>query len=207
MVHFLQTLSPNTFSFSILATLKMASSALFQPIRVGRMSLEHRVVLSPMTRLRANKHHVHGDLALEFYTQRASTPGTLLITEATAIHPHAAGLPHIPYIYTDEQINAWRRVRSWFLRRFFEHRLLTYVVRYRLRMPFTRRVHSFTLNSGLSVHPPHLKFSKPRAQVRASSQSVHRLSKPLVPASCLENLPSRRSRTTSSGSRGQQRSP
>jgi len=89
-----------------------AASKLFQPIRVGRMNLKHRIVLSPMTRFRANKDHVHGDLALEFYTQRASTPGTLLITEATAIHPHAAGMPNIPFIYTDEQINAWKRVRS-----------------------------------------------------------------------------------------------
>ena len=93
----------------------MSTSKLFQPIRVGRMDLQHRVVLSPMTRLRADKHHVHGDLALEYYTQRASAPGTLLITEATAIHPHAGGLAHIPFIYTDEQINAWKRVRSSFL--------------------------------------------------------------------------------------------
>ena len=91
------------------------TSKLFQPIRVGRMDLKHRIVLSPLTRLRANKDHVHGDLGLEYYTQRASTPGTLLMTEATAIHPHAAGLPHIPYIYTDEQINAWRRVCSCFI--------------------------------------------------------------------------------------------
>ena len=94
----------------------MSSSKLFQPIRVGRMDLKHRVVLSPLTRLRANKDHVHGDLAVEYYTQRASTPGTLLFTEATAIHPHAGGLANIPHIYTDEQIKAWRRVRSPFLR-------------------------------------------------------------------------------------------
>ena len=87
-------------------------SKLFQPIRVGRMDLSHRVVLSPLTRLRANKDHVHGDLGLEYYTQRASIPGTLLITEGTVIHPHAGGQSHVPFVYTDEQINAWRRVRS-----------------------------------------------------------------------------------------------
>ena len=94
----------------------MSSSKLFQPIRVGRMDLKHRIVLSPLTRLRANKGHVHGDLALEYYTQRASTPGTLLMTEATAIHPHAGGLANIPHIYTDEQIKGWKRVRSSFFR-------------------------------------------------------------------------------------------
>jgi len=102
----------------------MSMSKLFQPIRVGRMDLKHRIVLSPMTRLRANKDHVHGDLALEYYTQRASVPGTLLVTEATAIHPHAGGLPHIPFIYTDEQINEWKRVRYYFLRWTFEPFLL-----------------------------------------------------------------------------------
>ena len=86
-------------------------SKLFQPIRVGRMDLQHRIVLSPMTRCRANKDHVHGDLAHEYYTQRASTPGTLLVTEGTIIHPHAGGLPNIPFIYTDEQVDAWKRVR------------------------------------------------------------------------------------------------
>jgi len=111
--------TPPTFEMSVM-------SKLFQPIRVGRMDLQHRVVLCPLTRLRANKDHVHGDLALEYYTQRASTPGTLLITEATAIHPHAAGLSHIPFIYTDEQITAWRRVRSHVLWRFFGSRSLTY---------------------------------------------------------------------------------
>ena len=90
------------------------------------MDLKHRVVLSPMTRCRANKDHVHGDLALEYYTQRASTPGTLLITEATAIHPHAGGIPHIPHIYTDEQIKAWKRVPFSFLRWFLGRCLLNY---------------------------------------------------------------------------------
>ena len=89
---------------------QMAIPKLFQPTRVGRMNLQHRVVLSPMTRLRANEDHVHGDLAVEYYTQRASVPGTLLVTEATAIHPRAGGLPNIPHIYTDEQISAWKRV-------------------------------------------------------------------------------------------------
>ena len=90
----------------------MSEPRLFQPIRVGRMNLQHRVVLSPMTRLRATKDHVHGDLALEYYTQRASTPGTLLITEAAPVHPRAGGLPSMPFIFTDEQINGWKPVRS-----------------------------------------------------------------------------------------------
>ncbi len=65
----------------------MAASVpkLLSPIRVGNLDLAHRVVLAPLTRLRANAAHVHGDLAVTYYGQRASKPGSLLITEATFI--------------------------------------------------------------------------------------------------------------------------
>ncbi|EIW62644.1 NADH:flavin oxidoreductase/NADH oxidase [Trametes versicolor FP-101664 SS1] len=84
--------------------------ALFQPIQVGDIKLGHRVVLSPLTRIRANGEHVHGDLALEYYKQRASVPGTLLITEATYISPQAGGMANVPGIYNDAQIAAWKKI-------------------------------------------------------------------------------------------------
>ncbi|CCL99889.1 uncharacterized protein FIBRA_01914 [Fibroporia radiculosa] len=83
---------------------------LFQPLRVGNFTLSHRVVLAPLTRTRANKDHVHGDLAVEYYSQRASVPGTLLITEATFIAAKAGGFPHVPGIWNDEQVIAWKKV-------------------------------------------------------------------------------------------------
>jgi len=83
---------------------------LFQPIKVGRMNLQHRVVMAPLTRFRADSNHVHTDLAVEYYRQRASTPGTLLITEATFITPRAGGYTHVPGIYSKEQIAAWKRI-------------------------------------------------------------------------------------------------
>ncbi|EIW60267.1 FMN-linked oxidoreductase [Trametes versicolor FP-101664 SS1] len=91
----------------------MASSSLFQPSKVGDITLGHRVVLAPLTRCRANSAHVHGDLAVEYYAQRASVPGTLLIAEGTFIAPHAGGLhlgPNVPGIWNEEQIAAWKRV-------------------------------------------------------------------------------------------------
>ena len=87
-----------------------ASSALFQPVLVGEVRLRHRVVLAPCGRLRANKYHVQGDIAVEYYRQRASVPGTLLIAEASIIAPQAGGLPHVPGIYSEDQIAAWRKV-------------------------------------------------------------------------------------------------
>ncbi|KAL7283668.1 hypothetical protein ACG7TL_003104 [Trametes sanguinea] len=86
---------------------------LFQPVTVGDMQLAHRVVMAPLTRCRANSRHVHGDLAVEYYAQRASVPGTLLITEATYIAPQTVGHPlgpTIPGIWSDEQISAWKKV-------------------------------------------------------------------------------------------------
>ncbi len=85
--------------------------ALFQPIRVGNITLGHRVVFAPLTRLRANKHGVHADMGVEYYTQRASVPGTLLISEATYVGSSAQGRsPNAPGIYTEDQIASWKRV-------------------------------------------------------------------------------------------------
>jgi NADPH2 dehydrogenase len=89
-------------------------SKLFQPISVGTANLQHRVVLAPMTRCRADAQHVHGELAPEYYSQRTSTPGTLAITEATFIAACAGGYNNIPGIWTDEQIAAWKKVRTYY---------------------------------------------------------------------------------------------
>lgn len=91
----------------------MASTVpkLFQPLRVGTANLQHRVVLAPMTRNRADAQHVHGALALEYYKQRTSVPGTLAITEATFIAARAGGYPNVPGIWSDDQIAAWKLVR------------------------------------------------------------------------------------------------
>ncbi|KAI0651098.1 NADH:flavin oxidoreductase/NADH oxidase [Trametes meyenii] len=83
---------------------------LFQPAQVGNLTLGHRVVLAPLTRCRANRGGVHSAMGTEYYSQRASYPGTLLITEATCIAPFARGRIHGPGVYTDEQIAAWKPI-------------------------------------------------------------------------------------------------
>ncbi|KAI0255565.1 FMN-linked oxidoreductase [Lactifluus subvellereus] len=90
----------------------MASAVpkLFQPIRVGTADLQHRIVMAPMTRLRANEQHVHGELGLEFYRQRTSVPGTLAITEATFIAARAGGYTNAPGIWSDEQVAGWKPI-------------------------------------------------------------------------------------------------
>ncbi|RDB16613.1 putative inactive dehydrogenase EasA [Hypsizygus marmoreus] len=88
----------------------MGVSKLFQPIRVGDMLLQHRVVMAPLTRFRADSQHVPLPHVVEYYTQRASVPGTLLISEATYIAQQAGGYPNAPGIWSDAQISAWKKI-------------------------------------------------------------------------------------------------
>lgn len=74
------------------------------------MHLDHRICMAPLTRFRADDKHVQLPIAVEYYGQRASVPGTLLISEATFISPRAAGYNNVPGIWNDEQIAAWKKV-------------------------------------------------------------------------------------------------
>jgi N-ethylmaleimide reductase len=82
------------------------SAKLFDPIRVGAIALRNRIVMAPMTRMRANRDGVPTSLMAEYYAQRA-TAG-LIVTEGTAISQQAQGFPRAPGIYSVEQTNGWR---------------------------------------------------------------------------------------------------
>ena len=86
------------------------ATTLSTPLRIGRMALNHRIVMAPLTRFRADDTHTHTDLAVQYYSQRSAVPGSLLITEATFISPRAGHFPNVPGIYTPDQIAAWKRV-------------------------------------------------------------------------------------------------
>jgi NADPH2 dehydrogenase len=87
----------------------MSKSALFAPMKLGKHELKHRVVLSPLTRFRADENAAPTELQKEYYGQRA-TPGGLLITEATFITRYAGAYPRAPGIYTKDQIAGWKKV-------------------------------------------------------------------------------------------------
>jgi NADPH2 dehydrogenase len=88
----------------------MATSKLFQPTQLGDIQLKHRIVMAPLTRFRADKHHVPLPLVREYYAQRATVEGTLVISEATFIAPRAGGFNNVPGIWSDAQIAAWKQV-------------------------------------------------------------------------------------------------
>src|ERR1700686_1814119 len=81
---------------------------LFDPIRIGNIELDNRIIMAPMTRSRANDEGIQPPFAVEYYGQRASAG--LIITEATNISPMAKGYVRTPGIYGDEQIQSWRPV-------------------------------------------------------------------------------------------------
>ena len=83
---------------------------LSDPIKIGPSQLAHRMVMAPLTRVRADDNHVHLPIAKEYYGQRASVPGTLIITEATFISPSASGMPNAPGIWNADQVAAWKGV-------------------------------------------------------------------------------------------------
>lgn len=86
------------------------SEILFQPAQVGNMYLKHRIVAAPVTRKRVSSDHVPYPIVLEHYAQRASTPGTLIVTEGTLIAHQAGGYAHVPGIWNNEQIARWKEV-------------------------------------------------------------------------------------------------
>lgn len=83
--------------------------ALFQPAKIGSLDLQHRVVMAPLTRMRAGPDDVPTDLMAAYYAQRASKGG-LIITEATVVAANGRGYLGAPGIYTDAQADSWRKI-------------------------------------------------------------------------------------------------
>lgn len=83
---------------------------LFSPLALGSNRLLHRVVMAPLTRMRAQQPgNVPTEMNALYYGQRASAFG-LLITEATQISPRGQGYPATPGIHSPEQVRGWRLV-------------------------------------------------------------------------------------------------
>jgi N-ethylmaleimide reductase len=84
--------------------------SLFSPLEVGPYQLQHRVVMAPLTRMRADRSSfAPRALNAEYYGQRA-TPGGLIIAEASPVMVTGRGNPATPGIYSDAQVAGWRGV-------------------------------------------------------------------------------------------------
>ena len=87
----------------------MRSSLLFSPLKLGGNELKNRILMPPLTRCRAQQPgDIPTDLMATYYAQRA-TAG-LIITEATQISPQGKGYSFTPGIYSNDQVNGWKKV-------------------------------------------------------------------------------------------------
>ncbi|MBS0260795.1 MAG: alkene reductase [Planctomycetes bacterium] len=81
---------------------------LFTPVKVGPLELRNRIVMSPMTRIRAGEGCVPTESMVRYYSQRASAG--LIITEGTHPSQMGRGYTFPPGLHTDEQAAGWRKV-------------------------------------------------------------------------------------------------
>jgi N-ethylmaleimide reductase len=84
--------------------------SLFSPLEIGPYRLRHRVVMAPLTRMRAERPSLAPrPLNAEYYRQRA-TPGGLIIAEASPVMATGHGNAGTPGIYSEQQVKGWRAV-------------------------------------------------------------------------------------------------
>lgn len=91
----------------------LKDTPLFQPWTLGNLTLQHRIIQAPLTRMRSTKSeqgiNVPSNLMVEYYRQRA-TKGGLQLTEATDISRWASGYPGVPGVFAEEQLAGWKKV-------------------------------------------------------------------------------------------------
>lgn len=85
-------------------------NTLFSSVRVGEHALQNRLAMAPMTRSRAQLDGTPGDLAIEYYAQRANLG--LIVTEGTQPSDDGQGYLTTPGIYTDAHVAGWKKVTS-----------------------------------------------------------------------------------------------
>lgn len=81
---------------------------LFDPLKLGDVTLSNRIIMAPMTRSRASDGRVPNDLMRTYYCQRASAG--LILTEATSVSPQGVGYAHTPGIWSSAQVEGWRHI-------------------------------------------------------------------------------------------------
>jgi 2,4-dienoyl-CoA reductase-like NADH-dependent reductase (Old Yellow Enzyme family) len=88
----------------------LSMKTLFDSLRVGAFELKNRIVMAPMTRSRAGAERIPNDLMATYYTQRADAG--LIITEATSVMPMGVGYAETPGIWSNEQVQGWKKITA-----------------------------------------------------------------------------------------------
>ena len=82
--------------------------SLFDPLRIGDLDLPNRIVMAPLTRLRAGETHIPNALMANYYAQRASAG--LIISEAVPVTPQAIGYQGVPGVWSLDHVEGWKLV-------------------------------------------------------------------------------------------------
>ncbi|KKY29709.1 putative 12-oxophytodienoate reductase [Diaporthe ampelina] len=95
------------------ASVPLGETSLFKPLELGKWHLQHRIVQAPLTRMRndfsSRGVYIPGPRVVKYYSDR-STPGGLQVSEATDICLDASAYPGCPGVFTQEQLEGWRKV-------------------------------------------------------------------------------------------------
>ncbi|MBS7809785.1 alkene reductase [Roseococcus pinisoli] len=83
---------------------------LLDPVRIGALDLPNRIVMAPLTRMRAFDERSAGPLQAAHYAQRAGAG--LILTEATSVSPQGVGYPNTPGIWSEKQVQGWTEVTA-----------------------------------------------------------------------------------------------
>lgn len=82
---------------------------LLDPLQLNQsLRLKNRIIMAPMTRSMCDDQLVPTKLMSDYYARRADAG--LIISEGIIIRPDGQGYPNVPGIYTDKQIEAWKRI-------------------------------------------------------------------------------------------------
>jgi anthraniloyl-CoA monooxygenase len=83
---------------------------MFTPFRLRQMTVNNRVVVSPMNMYRAEPNGIAADFHLVHLGRLAMGGAGLVFAEMTSVSEDGRITPGCPGIYTDAQVQAWRRI-------------------------------------------------------------------------------------------------
>ncbi len=87
----------------------MSASPLFQSVQLdSQLVLKNRIVMAPLTRSMSDDNLVPTEDMAAYYGRRGDAG--LIITEATLVSQDGQGYPNGPGLYTQQQVDGWKRV-------------------------------------------------------------------------------------------------
>ncbi|KAJ6626992.1 hypothetical protein B0H10DRAFT_1997573 [Mycena sp. CBHHK59/15] len=85
-------------------------ASLFEPLKLGNITIPNRIIMSPLTRSRAIPDLVPNDTMLKYYLQRVHGGAGLIITEGTLVTRQGTEWPYAPGIWNEDQVKGWKKI-------------------------------------------------------------------------------------------------